>query len=179
MEEVGQLIVEIETARKQFLQVVLSIDNQQGQWKPTPEAWNAAEITEHLFWAEQAGVLMMWKALEGMRSGKPVFEGENTNKGLSIEQIVERTWKPKETAPENARPRLFGPLSYWVSALESLQLPLKVLAPQSTKENLEEIIYPHVFMGPLNAHQRLEFLRFHLNRHRLQITALKQQLHAA
>jgi hypothetical protein len=116
--------------------------------------------------------------MEGIRSGKRVFQGENTNKGLTIEQIVARTWKPKETAPENARPRLFGPLSYWASALKSLQLPLHVLAEQLAEENLEEIVYPHVFMRPFNARQRLEFLRFHLDRHRLQLTALKQELQA-
>lgn len=176
MIDVNQLVAEVETARKEFLLVVASFDNQQGQWKPAPDAWNAAEVCEHLYWAEQGGVLMMWKALEGVRSGKPVFEGEMTNVGLSIDQIVERTWKPKETAPESAKPRLFGPLSFWISALQSLQLPLRVLGEQLAEENLERIIYPHVFMGPLNARQRLEFIRLHLDRHRLQVLALKEHL---
>lgn len=129
-----------------------------------------------MYWAEQWGILFMWKALEGLRNGRPVFDGEMVNEGLSIEEVVARTWRPKEISPEGARPHVFGPLSFWASALQSCQIHLQALAAALREEDLEKIIYPHVFMGPLNVRQRFEFLRFHLDRHRQQVAALKEKL---
>ncbi len=37
----------------------------------------------------------------------------------------------------------------------------------------EQIIYPHIISGPLNVYQRMEFLRFHLERHQRQIENIK------
>ena len=39
----------------------------------------------------------------------------------------------------------------------------------------EEIIYPHPLSGPLNVYQRMEFLRYHMERHQRQIEQIKQQ----
>jgi hypothetical protein len=39
--------------------------------------------------------------------------------------------------------------------------------------DLEGIVYPHPISGPMDAKQRLEFLRFHLERHQAQIQAVK------
>jgi hypothetical protein len=41
--------------------------------------------------AEQWGILFMWKALEGLRNGHPVFDGKMANEGLSIEEVVAPT----------------------------------------------------------------------------------------
>lgn len=174
--EIEALAAAVEEDRRAYLNEVQPLTNQQGAWKPEPEAWSAAEITEHLFWAEQWGILFMWKALEGLHNGQLVFAGEMVNKGSSIEEVVARTWRPKEIAPEGARPHVFGPLAYWASALESCQIPLQALANALREEELEKIIYPHVFMGPLNVRQRYEFLRFHLDRHCQQVAALKEKL---
>ena len=121
----------------------------------------------------------MWKALEGWRTGKPVFAGEMVNEGLSIEEIVTRTWRPKEIAPETATPHFFGPLSFWISSVQSCQVLLKDLANALEEDELETVIYPHFIMGALNIRQRFEFLRFHLDRHRKQVAALKEKLASA
>ncbi|MFM7671814.1 MAG: hypothetical protein ACKO6Q_04400 [Bacteroidota bacterium] len=35
------------------------------------------------------------------------------------------------------------------------------------------IIYPHPLSGPLNVYQRLEFLRYHMERHQRQIEGIR------
>ena len=40
--------------------------------------------------------------------------------------------------------------------------------------SVEKIIYPHPLSGPMNVPQRIQFLRFHLNRHQSQIKNLKK-----
>jgi hypothetical protein len=160
-----------------------SIANQMEQYKPTPDAWSATEITEHLAWAEQGGILMMWKATQAHQQGKD-WEGENTNASLSIEELVGRTWhheqgRPKEQAPASAIPRLGGPLNYWKTMLglcQPLLNELTVSLRTIPESKLDSIIYPHVIMGPLTLVQRLEFLRFHLDHHREQVIRLKENI---
>jgi hypothetical protein len=36
----------------------------------------------------------------------------------------------------------------------------------------ESVVFPHFLSGPLDAGQRIHFLRFHIERHRRQIAAL-------
>lgn len=55
------LLTDVATARTRYLDVVLGLTNQQAQYKPSPDAWSAVEITEHLFWAEQGGIWGMWR----------------------------------------------------------------------------------------------------------------------
>ena len=54
---------------------------------------------------------------------------------------------------------------------------LEQLADALRGVDLAEIIYPHPISGPLDAQQRREFLRFHLDRHRDQIIRVRS--HAA
>ncbi len=115
----------------------------------------------------------MWKVLEGIKNNKPVWTGDLIHRGLSIEEIVEKTWQPKETAPEIARPKWGGSIEFWIISLNNCQPLLEALGHALTGFDLEEVIHPHPISGPLNVFQRMQFLRFHLDRHRLQIENIK------
>ena len=140
---------------------------------PDAGEWSVNELLEHLFLAEYSGVSKIWGAAEGWHRGRPVWTGEHTNRGQSIEQIIERTWKPKEKAPPIATPHIGGPLPFWMESLHSCQTLLERLIPVLDGADLEAIIFPHFLSGPLDARQRLEFLRFHLDRHQKQIERVK------
>jgi hypothetical protein len=140
----------------------------QACYRPTPDTWSVNEKLEHLVLAEVSGCEQIWSAAEGMRKDKPVWTGEHTN-GLSIEEIIACTWKPKETAPSIATPHLGGPLSYWLESPRLAQQLLDRLGPVLDRLNLESVIFPHFLCGPLDPSRRIRFLTFHLARHRLQI----------
>ena len=120
-------------------------------------------------WAEYSGVSKIWGAAEGWHHGRPVWIGEHTNRSQSIEQIIERTWKPKEIAPPIATPHIGGPLPFWTESLRGCQTILERLILVLDGADLEAILFPHFLSRPLDAGQRLEFLRFHLDRHQKQI----------
>jgi hypothetical protein len=168
-----KLIGLVESARSDFIRCASGLGNTQAMFKPAPDQWCAIEIVEHLVWAERGGVTGIWKALEGIRNGTPVWEGEPPHNGLSIEDIVAKTWKEKEDVPEVAKPRWGGPLNHWITSLESCAFVLQKLGVELEEMDLEKIVYPHPISGPLNAIQRLEFLRFHLQRHQNQFENLK------
>lgn len=171
-----QLIEDVATARAAYVDAVSQWTEQQAAWKPSDDVWSAVDITEHLFWAEQGGILGMWKVLRAKQAGLPVWEGERIHRGLSIEEIVDRTWQPKEKVPAVAAPRMGGPIGFWLISLAGLQQPLERLGNELTNEDLETIIHPHPISGPLNIRQRLEFLRFHIDRHRNQASNLRRQM---
>jgi DinB superfamily len=173
MNQVKKLISEVLAARNRYLDTVRQLSEAQAQWKPSPEVWSVVDITEHLYRAEHGGIHGMWKVMQAARDGKKTWEGERVHKGLSIEEIVEKTWKPKEIVPAVAAPRLGGPIGFWAASLESLQVELNALGHELNDEELQSLIHPHPISGPLDIRQRFEFLRFHIDRHLNQVEELK------
>ncbi len=167
-----ELIADVSRARQKMLALVTNLTPSQAAFKPSPVEWSVLENIEHVTLAEITGIAKIWQAAEGLRDGTPVFIGEHTNRGLTIEEIVARTWKPKEIAPPIATPHIGGPLAYWVAYSNSCQLVLEQLIPALDGLDLAEVIFPHFLCGPLDAAQRLEFLRFHIERHCGQIERL-------
>jgi len=172
MRSVENLIQDVADARLAFIATIENLNPAQASFKPAPEEWSALENIEHTVLAEVSGVSKIWLAADNFRDGTPVFTGEHTNRGLSIDEVVARTWKPKEIAPPIATPHIGGPLQYWIAYSESCQLVLDQLGTALDGLDPEQVIFPHFLSGPLDARQRLEFLRFHLDRHRAQILRL-------
>jgi len=116
----------------------------------------------------------IWTAIDGYKHSKPVWSGENVNFGLSIEEIVEKTWLLHQPAPEPARPQWGGPITFWLLCLSNCKITLAETYRQMEGIDPEKIIYPHPLSGPLNVYQRMEFLRYHLERHQRQIEKVKE-----
>lgn len=176
MSKLIDLINTIETARTNFLVAVGHPTAQQAKFKPTPAEWSILEITEHMVWAEQIGICGMVNAIEGLKNGRPIWEDTSPNQGLSIEQIVAKTWQPKEKVPKVAEPKWGGALLFWKNSLQNCRHLLKDLEQQAKDVNIELAIYPHPISGPMNVIQRLEFLRFHLERHTKQVIRVKESM---
>src|SRR5215471_5254614 len=164
-----QLVSLVSDARQSFVASANLFSEHTSKLKATPETWCATEIVEHLFWAEQGGVLGMWKSLNAHQEGKTVWQGETPHRGLTIEEIIAKTWKEKEIVPAIAAPRMGGPITFWIISLNCLQNNLGELAKELEDDDLQIMTQPHPISGPLNMHQRFEFLRFHLNRHEKQL----------
>lgn len=172
MDTIANLLNQVSLARKQLLFTASGLSPEQAQFKPSQERWSVTDNIEHLVWAEQGGIHGMWKTLEGIKMNKPVWNGEHVHRGLRIEDIVEKTWKTKEIAPEIARPRWGGSLQFWVFSLNQCQPLLEALGDALRGFDPETIIHPHPISGPLDVLQRLQFLRFHMDRHRNQIESI-------
>lgn len=173
MHTLETLLKSVALARQQFIEVASGLTFEQAQFKSSGEEWSIADIAEHMVWAEMGGINGVWKTLDGIKNNKPIWKGEAVHHGLAIEEIIAKTWKEKEQVPESAKPRWAGPVEYWIVALDNCQKLLESLCRKLEGYDLEQIIYPHIISGPLNVIQRMEFLRFHLNRHQKQIENIK------
>jgi hypothetical protein len=170
--EVDGLVDTVGVARREYLSVLEGLSEEQAGFKVEDAAWSIAEITEHLFHAEFGGINLIWRAANGRARGTPVWSGDSPNRGLDIEEVVQRTWREREASPASALPRVGGPLDYWAAALRSCSSLLAELKAPLRVVPLEDTIYPHIISGPLDARQRLQFLAFHLHRHREQVVAI-------
>jgi hypothetical protein len=173
MTEISGLIQQVSDARCRLLQQVQGLSERQAAFKPNHDSWSISEVLEHLVLAECSGVTKIWAAADGVRSGNPVWTGQHANSGLGIDAVVARTWKEKEAAPSIATPHIGGPLQYWVESLKLAQTLLRALGNALEGLDLGTIIYPHFLSGPLDARQRIDFLRFHIDRHGGQINRIK------
>lgn len=171
-EDLDALVAAVEAARESVVAASAAVTHEQGSFKP-PGAWSITEVIEHLYLAELSGIAKMWEASTALRAGTR-WDGELPNRGKRIEQVVQETWKPKELAPSIATPQGEGPLRFWLTAFRSLQNVLAALAAQLEGLALDAVIFPHYLSGPLDARQRLEFLRYHMERHLSQIQRIKE-----
>ncbi len=176
MNTIEQLIHDVAIARNEFIALLENISEQQATYKPSADAWSITDNTEHLFWAEQGGLYGMWKTLYAIRDGKTLRTYESEHKEWSIENIIAHTWKEKEQVPAIAAPRLGGTLIFWRLSLENLQLLLEAFGKELREDELRVQAHPHPISGAMDFHQRLEFLRFHIQRHRDQVISIIDQL---
>ena len=165
---------ETESARERFINTVSGLSFGQASFTPNSETWSITLITEHMARAEQSGISVMFKAIDGIKRGQPIWSGDLIHQGLSIEEVVDKTWQPKEKVPEIAAPSWGGSIAYWIALLKAQKSLLSALGDALNGLQMEDVVVPHLLSGPLDMRQRLEFLRFHLDRHRGQVEQLKQ-----
>ena len=169
MNKVNVLIAEVGIARDNYLSMIDKLSQSQASYQVSENEWSAIHITEHLFWAEQGGIFGMWKTLLAIREGKIERTFDSVHKDLPIQQIIERTWQPKEQVPAVAAPRLGGTLIFWRYSLQSLQGILEAFGKDLKENELRIQAHPHPISGAMDFQQRLEFLAFHIDRHRNQV----------
>jgi hypothetical protein len=170
--QVRQLVESTEQSRTALLELVSGLRSDQAAFRPAEGAWSITEILEHLYLAELSGVTKIWAALERWRAGYR-WDGDLPNRGQTIEEVVAATWQPREVAPPIATPHVGGPLAAWVAGLRSLRAVLQDLAAALEGVPLGEVVFPHYLSGPLDARQRLAFLRFRIDRHRAQVERVR------
>ena len=150
--ETGDIVASVEKTRASVLEFVADLTEAQGAFKASENEWSIAEVMEHLYLAELAGITKVWSALEDVQAGIP-WTKELPNQGKTIDEVVAETWKPKEVAPQVATPFMGGPLRSWCSAFDSLTRILADLVAELEGETLDEIVFPHVLSGPFSTSQ--------------------------
>ena len=170
------LIQAVAKDRAAYLKQISQLTDAQAQWKPIPDAWNMVEITEHLYWAEHGAIFGMWKILNAIRTGQFERTFESNHKDMPIDEIISLTWKPKEIVPAVAAPRLGGPIGFWMAALDGLQQLLESFGNYIQDDELRLQAHPHPISGAMDFQQRLEFLSFHILRHKEQCAQLMAEM---
>src|SRR5262245_58571190 len=167
MSPVGRLIDAATLARDRVVRAVEHLSPTQAAFKPAPYEWSIAGNVEHLAIVEVRYANRIWAAAAGARAGRPLWPGEPIHRGRTIEELA-ATWGPNLQTVDEARPRLGGPLDFWVAALRSGAGLIAALEPLLDGLDLDAVVVPHA-TGPMDVRQRLGLVRLHLETHLAQI----------
>jgi hypothetical protein len=171
MSDVRRLIDAATVARDRVVRAVAELSPAQAAFRPAPHEWSVTENVEHLAIVEVRYANRIWAAADGARTGRPLREGEPILRGRTIDELA-ATWGPSLQTVDEARPRLGGPLEFWVAALVNGARLIDALEPVLDGLDLDAVIVPHL-TGPLDARQRLGLVRLHLEMHLAQIEDVK------
>ncbi len=173
MDRILERIEAADAARRRIIDANRGLAAAQAAFKAAG-GWSVQAHIEHLVLSEQRGVQRIWLAAEALRRGAPLQVGEAVHRGRPIEAVIARTWKPKEKAMAETDPVGEGPLSYWIARYEACQTTLGRIPQVLSGLDPSQVLDLHYLSGPLDAYQRLEFLRFHTDRHYDQVERLKR-----
>ena len=173
MNPILKRIAAADAARRRIINANRGLSAAQAAFRG-PGGWSVQAHIEHLVLSEQRGVQRIWLAAEALRRDAPLQAGEAVHRGRPIEEVIARTWKPKEKAMVETDPVGEGPLSYWIARYEACQSTLEQIPQVLSGLDPAQALDLHYLSGPLDAYQRLEFLRFHTDRHYDQVERLKQ-----
>lgn len=164
---IGRLLEDIESSRRRFLADVETLDTAASNAPVAEGRWSPLQYLEHVVRAEEATLWRMFKAVEDWRASGDALRSPTPE--ARIEEIVDRTWKVREEAPPLAVPSLGGSTLYWCRRLALNRVLVAAFAELVDESELDTVAYPHPISGPFTMRQGLEFIRFHLDRHRAHV----------
>jgi len=161
-----------EQAQARFMSAVSNLSDAQADFRPDENQWTIAEIVEHVSIVNDGFLRLMRKLLkEAESAAKPAKTDLNLGH-TSLDENGQQHPEPFQ-APERVRPQGGARIE---DSLAKMQASLSSFAEiQSRLEavDLSEQMFPHPFLGPLNAYQWLVLLGEHEDRHRGQIDRLR------
>jgi len=164
---ITRFVRDIEVSRQQVLVAFGGLDPERAAAPVGEGRWSPIEYLEHLVRAEEATLWRMFKAVEDWRARGEVLRSPTPH--ARIEDIVRRTWNAREEAPALAIPSLGSSGPYWSVRMRRNAALVSAFAELVEESELDELAYPHPISGPFTLRQGLEFIRFHLDRHRQHI----------
>jgi hypothetical protein len=169
--ERADLIQSLQDARKEFIESVSGLSDQQWRWKPTPERWSVGECAEHIVLSEE---MLFAKAKEALHNPPdPDWEAKTGPKTAILLSVMAQR-KGKATAPEEIVPTGKMTRADIMSQYERQRAATLKFA-ETTDIALKEHIAPHPFpiFNPLNAYQWVLYIPLHNMRHDKQIAEVK------
>jgi hypothetical protein len=169
--ERDQVIQLLKDSQAEFVQAVSNLSDEQWKWKPAPDRWSVAEVSEHILLAEG----MLWGKMQEALANPPNPDWEKKTNGKT--EFILKVMAPrmgKAQAPEEIKPR--GDLTRAEIMSRFAQVRANTLQfAERTQIALKEQTSEHPFpvFGTLNAYQWLIYIPLHNMRHDKQIEEVK------
>ena len=170
-QERANVIQLLKDSRKETIDAVKDLTDEQWKWKPAPDRWSVGEVAEHIVLAEGSLFGRLQAALDS--PANPEWAKKTAGKTeLILKVMAPRMGKAQ--APEAIVPQ--GKLSRAEVMARFDEVRAKTLRfAEETKVALKEHTSEHPFpiFGTLNAYQWLIYIPLHNMRHDKQIEEVK------
>ena len=154
-----------------FLQSIAGLSEKQWKFKPAPDRWSIAEVSEHIAVSESM--------IFGMVQGKVMTSPATPEKRAEVVGKDETILKmvPDRSHKVQA-PEFLKPTNRWATQAEltkafedSRKATMDYI--RATNDDLRDHFGPHPLLGPLDAYQWILLISAHSERHTRQIEEVK------
>ena len=161
-----------EQAQARFMAAVSNLNDTQADFRPDENQWTIAEIVEHVSIVNDGFLRLTHKLLkEAESAAKPPKTDLNLGH-TSLDENGQHHPGPFQ-APDRVRPQGGARIEDSLAKMGATLAGLMEIRSRLEAVDLSEQMFPHPFLGPINAYQWLILLGEHEDRHRDQIDRLK------
>jgi len=161
----------LQATRDAFLKSIAGLSEKQWRFKPGPDRWSVAEVSEHIAISESSLLGLVQKQIMASPAD-PTKRAEVAGKDETILKMVpDRSHKVQ--APE-----FLKPTNRWATQAEltrafedSRKATMDYV--RTTNDDLRDHFGPHPMLGPLDAYQWILLISAHSERHTKQIEEVK------
>jgi hypothetical protein len=170
-EEREAALKSLQATRDAFLKSIAGLSEQQWRFKPAPERWSVAEVSEHIAVSEST-LLGLVHAKFMMSPADPAKRAEVAGKdAIILERVPDRSHKAQ--APE-----FLKPTNRWATEAELIKAfdenrKATMDYIRTTNDDLRDHFGPHPALGTLDAYQWILLISAHSERHTKQIEEVK------
>lgn len=165
------LVIEmLEANSKRFLADIENISDTQWIYKPTPDTWSVAEVSEHITLSDG---LLLSIAQRSLKSPADSIKAKALlgKEQAVIDKLKDRTYKAQ--APESLKPlHKFSTRHELIEAFKQTREETANYV-KTTNDSLKDHVVPHPLFGDLTAYQWLVMIPAHANRHVDQLDEVK------
>jgi DinB superfamily len=170
-EERATAFKSLQASRDAFLQSISGLSEKQWKFKPAPDRWSIAEVSEHITIAEST----IFGFVQGQIMAGPATPDKRAEVKVTDAQIM--TLVPdrshKVQAPEFLQPTgRFADHDATVKAFEQARKATMDYV-SATNDDLRDHFGPHPLLGPMDAYQWILLISAHSERHTKQIEEVK------
>ncbi len=170
-EERETALKSLQSTHDAFLKSIAGLSEKQWRFKPAPDRWSVAEVSEHIAVAESA-LLALVQTKFMTSPADPAKRAEVAGKDeMILQRVPDRSHKAQ--APE-----FLKPTNRWATEAELIQAfdesrSATMDYVRTTNGDLRDHFGTHPALGPLDAYQWILLISAHSERHTKQIEEVK------
>ena len=170
-EEREAALKSLQATHDAFLQSIAGLSEKQWRFKPAPDRWSVAEVSEHIAISESI--------IFGMVQGKIMTSPATPEKRAEVAGKDETVLRMVPDRSHKAQaPEFLQPTNRWATREElakafedSRKATMDYI--RTTSDDLRDHFGPHPLLGPLDAYQWILLISAHSERHTKQIDEVK------
>jgi len=161
----------LQTTHDKFLQSIAGLSPKQWTFKPGPDRWSVAEVSEHIAVSESALLGLVQKQVMTWPAAPEKREQVKGKDEMILQKLPDRSHKAQ--APEFLRPT--GRWATEADLTKAFEESRKVTMDyvRTTNDDLRDHFFDHPVFGTLDGYQWLLLLSAHSERHTAQIEEVK------
>lgn len=161
----------LQSTHDAFLKSIAGLSEKQWRFKPAPDRWSVAEVSEHIAVSES----MIFGMVESKVMTSPAAP-EKRSEVAGKDEIV--LTKVPDRSHKAQAPEFLKPTNRWATREEVIKAfedsrKATMDYVRTTNDDLRDHFGPHPLLGPLDAYQWILLISAHSERHTKQIEEVK------